>query len=315
MKAHKKKVIHWKWFLLHMILLCGLFCGMLMFAEEILTVKKAVYSAVGEIRQNLSVRVESPLGEQFADYAPMTHSGEEWYQNTHLIYHAGGTVDGLDYTNSKEALQNTLAAGNHVVEIDFLYTLDGSLICAHEWEDLYALEPLTLEQVFEVGIWRKYTPMTAKELIAIMKENPELIVVVDTKEEQPLTVIEELVRLADGDENVLGRFVIQLYDRGMKADILEIYPFGGENFLFTAYQFGNERVEEILQLCYDEDIRVVTVVYYAWPQEVIDLFREKGIVIFEHTVNDAYEARDIIARGSQGVYTDFLQPADLESGE
>lgn len=299
-----------KFLLIHFLAITlGIFC-VLQFAEEILQFKKSVYTVMQGFKNQTESAPE--WQEAFADYAPMTHSGEEWYQDTRLIYHAGGAVDGFAYTNSKEALENTLANGNTVVEIDFLFTLDGSLICAHTWEDLYALEPLTLKEVQDVGIYRKYTPMTAEELIGYMKENPDLVVIVDTKEEQPLTVMEELVRLSNREETILNRFVIQLYDRGMKQEVLEIYPFHDENFLFTAYEFGSERVEEIMQLCYEENIRVVTVVYYSWSQEVVDFFREKGIVIFEHTVNDAYEAKDIIASGVQGVYTDFLQKADME---
>lgn len=289
--------------------------GMLLFAEEILAAKKALYTTVTKIRQHTAGAEQNPLQEQFGDYVPMAHSGDAWYQNTRLIYHAAGTVDGLVYTNSREALQNTLDHGGNAVEIDFLFTSDGHLICAHTWEDLYALEPLTLQQVLDVGIYRKYTPMTAADLVEIMQQNPQLTVVVDTKEEKPAAVLKELVRLCNEDERILQRFVIQLYDRGMKAELLEIYPFQQENFLFTAYKFGNERVDEILRLCYDEQIQVVTVVYYAWSEDVIRLFREKGIFVFEHTVNDAVEARDLIARGSQGIYTDFLQPEDLEPVE
>ncbi|MBQ3192275.1 MAG: hypothetical protein IJB59_01740 [Oscillospiraceae bacterium] len=301
----------WKLILLHVLLLCGFACGVLLFAEEILEAKRWVYAAIAQVRQHNTQQDQSPLEQQFASYAPMEHKGDEWYQDTRLIYHAGGTIDGFVYTNSAEALEATISGGNHVVEIDFLFTSDGHLICAHKWEDLFSLEPLPLEEVQRVGIYRKYTPMTAEDLIGYMQENPDLIIITDTKEEQPVEVIRELVRLAGEDADILSRFVIQLYDRGMKQEMLSVYPFSSENFLFTAYEFGNERIEEILELCYAEDIRVVTVVYYAWPQEVIDLFRQKGIFVFEHTVNDPSEARDIIARGSQGVYTDFLQLSDL----
>ncbi len=309
---NRKGMILWKKktaIMLYLIILTVFAAGVLKFADEIVTVKRLIYTQVAAWRAQEESKAD--ITALFADYSPMVHTGDEWYQDTQLIYHAGGTIDGLVYTNAKEALENTMAQRNWVVELDFLFTSDGHLICAHEWSDLYALEPVSLEDVLEIGIYRKYTPLTAEKLIVCMRENPELVVITDTKEEQPLMVIAELVELAGEDPDILSRFVVQLYKPDMKSDILKIYPFKPENFLFTAYEFGPDRVEEILTLCFEEDIRVVTVVFHAWEDEVLALCQEKGIVVFEHTVNDAADARGTIARGVQGVYTDFLQPADL----
>lgn len=309
------KIKRWKKVLMGIFVSLSLAVGVLVFAEEILAAKKTVFAFVTNIKQQTADNMPHPMEVKFSDYSPMEHSGEEWYQNTRLIYHAAGVVDGFFYTNSREAMYNTLDNGGTIVEIDFLFTSDGHLICGHTWEDLYALEPVSLEQVLYTGIYRKYTPMTAQDLVAIMEENPQLIIITDTKEENPVAVVEELIRLCDGDEQLMHRFVIQLYDCGMKEEVMKIHPFPEENFLFTVYKFGKDRMEEVFQLCYDEQIKVVTVPNCAWPGAVTQLFREKGIFVFEHTVNDPADVRDAIARDVQGVYTDILWLEDLDLKE
>ena len=124
-------------------------------------------------------------------------------------------------------------------------------------------------------------------------------------------IVRDLVSLCQGDTAMIERFIIQLYDRGLKESILQIYPFPGENFLFTAYKFGVSRYGEILQLCYDEDIRVITIPAGNWDQETVDLFVSKNIPVFMHTVNYPDAAREEIANGMHGLYTDFLTEEDL----
>ena len=121
----------------------------------------------------------------------------------------------------------------------------------------------------------------------------------------------ERAALCAGDETILSRFIIQLYDFESKAAIVEAYPFPDDQFLFTAYKFGTENPAQIMKLCYQENVPVITVEYGKWNAETIQKFAEKGFVIFEHTVNRPDEAREALARGIRGLYTDFLSPADL----
>lgn len=290
----------------HILLLLLFFGAGVLFAPQLSALRQELYLAAfqGKVRLEVSLT----LGSR----EPMKHTGEEWYQDTRLIYHAGGAVEGLDYTNSREALEATLARGGRVVELDFLFTADGELACGHTWQDLHALEPLTLEEFQNTKLYHKFTPMTAREALEQMGACPELYLVVDTKEEDPLAVLRELAALAGGDSAVLDRLVIQLYDRGMKERALEIYPFPEENFLFTVYKFGAGRIRDILELCVQEEIRVVTAPYNAWGEDTVRLFREQGIVVFLHTVNDPSQAQSVLAQGVQGLYTDRLWPEDLE---
>lgn len=255
---------------------------------------------------------------------------EPWYTTGRLIYHACGGIDGVSYSNSKEAMESTLAAGNTLVEVDFLFTTDDHLVCLHKWIDMLPVwkykelkreykdkedqipeTQYTLDQFLNKKVKGKFTGLTAEDIISYMKENPDLYIVVDTKEEDLAAVIGNLLKLCDYQPDVADRFVIQLYDCGQKAQMLELYPFRNENFLFTCYKFDPLRVEEILALCDEEQIDVVTVSYGSWDAETVALFLEQNITLFEHTVNQPEMIGLSLEKGIYGFYTDFLQESEL----
>ena len=255
--------------------------------------------------------VEIPATEQTAPV-----ESPSWYETSRLIYHAGGEVSGYTYSNSKEAVEKTLSDGNRLLEIDFLFTSDGHLVCLHEWQNLLGMtQPCTLEKFLTVHIFNKFTTITAMNIIDYMAQYPDMYLIVDTKEDSLAAVVTELLRLCDSDPSIADRFVIQLYDAGMKAGILELYPFGKDNFLFTAYKFGADRPDEIMKLCQQEEIRIVTVKYGAWNITTVQRFNDAGFLVFEHTVNDTIRTNNGLARGVYGFYTDSLQMGDLRIEE
>lgn len=286
-----------------------IFIGLLLifkFSDEILQLKMDLYYRLQINRQSVDSNID------FSNYPAFTADESSWTKNVNLIYHAGGGIDGLDYTNSKEALENTLATGNRYIEIDFAYTSDQELVCMHYWKEQWTSEDAPSLQEFTNGqIFGKYTPMTASDLITYMEKYPDLYVIVDTKESDHLGVIKDLIQLSAYDTSITDRFIIQLYEAGEKAEIIQLYPFSDNNFLFTAYKLGSRFPNKIMNICYEENISVVTVPYGDWDQETLDLFLSKNITIFENTVNRPDLANEELQRGVHGLYTDFLSQEDL----
>jgi glycerophosphoryl diester phosphodiesterase len=235
-----------------------------------------------------------------------------WYETSRLIYHAGGEIKGISYTNSKEAVEKTLIDGNRLLEIDFLFTSDGHLVCLHEWQNLQGLSrPCTLDKFLSMQINYQFTTITAADIISYMRDYPDMFLIIDTKETDALGVVAELLRLCDEDSTVADRFVIQLYDAGIKAQCLELYPFGDDNFLFTAYKFGPYRYTDILNLCLEENICIVTVPYGSFDAATVQRFTAAGCLVFEHTVNYTSMTENGLKRGVYGFYTDSLREEDL----
>lgn len=291
--------------LLHILLLCCLSLLVVKYVEEIQSFKQAVYYALHP------VPVTGATDDQITLY-PVKTTGEEWFADHPMIYHAGGQIEGNSYTNSVEAVEKTLSEGNYFIEIDLRYTSDNYLVCTHDWTDAYLedYQP-TLEEFLASKIQGKYSPLTAEHLIQFMKEYPQMHLITDIKNDGDICpVISDLVALAEEDASILDRFIIQLYTGREKASVQEIYPFDDTQFLFTIYNWGHWQLE-VAQICNEENISVITVPYGEMPDEDAALMRELGFTVYEHTVNRADEARRSLERGISGFYTDALSPSDL----
>ena len=301
----KKTILLLLW---HLAVLGAIALCMLMFPEEMIELKTNLRRELNSAKNN----IQSSSFEEFDGHAPIALEEAAWYQDAPLIYHAGGGIDGLTYSNSREALEHTLAQGSRYVEMDFLFTSDNHLVCAHDWHDISDSRlAMTAAEFKDLKIYGKYTSMTASELVEFMTAYEDLYIVIDTKEDDMVSVVLELVRLAGEDPTLCSRFIIQLYDSGIRQQLQEHYEFTNSNFLFTAYKFGTENPAQIMKLCYQENVPVITVGYGNWNKEIIQKFRDKGFLIYEHTVNRPDEAMEALARGIRGLYTDFLSPDDL----
>ena len=288
---------------LHLAMLgCFVIC-MLKFPEEIIALKADVRQKIISMRNDRN---------SYDSFGPVSHTGEEWYSTNRLIYHAGGGIDGLTYTNSREALEHTLLQGNRIIEIDFAYTADSHLVCVRDWSDISGQSsPLSLEDYRKLRIFGKYTPITAEELLHYMDIYEDLYIVLDTKEADSTQVVLDLIDLCGAGSTLPDRFIIQLYGGGSKELLLDAYPFADENFLFTVYKFGADKPLEIMELCYRENISVITVPYGRMDDKALNAFIERGFIVFEHTVNRPDDAQKSLQKGVHGLYTDFLSPADL----
>lgn len=290
--------------LLHCVLLCILTVSIFLLAEEIQEVKKAIY---------YTIFPEPVPGatDKYITLYPVETTGEEWFADAPMIYHAGGEIQGNVYTNSLEAIEETLAEGNYFIEIDLNYTSDGHLVCAHSWQDVYPndYQP-TLEEFLSSKVQGKFTPITAADLIQIMRDTPEMYLVTDIKNKDICPPIAELVALAEEDPTILDRFIIQLYTGREKNSVKEIYPFKDEQFLFTLYEWGVWQ-HEAAQICNEENISVITAMADQIPDADVAMLRDLGFTVYEHTVNRADIANLSLARGVSGFYTDTLSPEDL----
>ncbi len=300
--------------ILLILVFLGLSLSVFLASEEITAFKRAIHSRFSKDPDTTVAETEpsaedAEFAEMYASFPAFAHKEDAWYQDTRLVYHAGGGVDGLSYTNSREAVEATLPHGK-VLEIDFFYTADRELVCIHSWPYITGSEePMTAEEYKDHKIFGKYTTMSAEDMLALMKEDKDLYIVIDTKEDDAVSVIRDLMDLAGNEADVVDRFIIQLYEKGVKARLLEVYPFAEENFLFTCYKYGTDPTQ-ILRICMEEGISVVTVEYGTWSADTIDLFTQKGILIFEHTVNRPDHVQKALDRGVYGVYTDFLTSLD-----
>jgi len=235
--------------------------------------------------------------------------GVTWYKNNPVIVHATGGIDGLSYTNSQEALLNSIEQGAKVIEVDFNYTSDGYLVAYHLLRDITVKKAsITLDEFLNLKIQGKYTPMTFLDVVDIMKENPDIYISVDTKTENLAALVQDIVGLCD-DKEILNRLIIQCFYPGEKEAIKKIYNFPDENLLFAGYKYSTD-IYKLLDVCYTENYKVITVSADIVTKDFLKLFKKKNIRVYVYTINRIDIADYLYDLGVYGIYTDFLHNYD-----
>lgn len=108
--------------------------------------------------------------------------------NNMFIAHAGGAVDGITYTNSKEALIENYKEGRRFFEIDLYYFNKEDKIAilnraSKTQKDAgISVEDFTYEKLYYNRILGKYTLLKLEDLFNFMASNPDAIVIIDVKD-------------------------------------------------------------------------------------------------------------------------------------
>lgn len=247
-----------------------------------------------------------------------------WYEKFPVVCHAlGSTQEGIGGTNSKEAFLYNYARGQRVFEADLQITSDGVMVLRHDWDsDLGQAEAfgwteekqgaVTAEDFLDAPIYGKYTPLTLEDWLAIMKKYPNIYLVTDTKYSQD---VEEQFKLftdtaiENGYEDVLSRVIVQIYYREMYDEVRNVYPF--ENWIWTLYYTGYPDSQEIVDFMAQKEIPVLVMPSYWWDSQKESDLKDNGIRVYVHTVDEEEEARQRMAQGVSGIYTDDILPSTV----
>lgn len=122
-----------------------------------------------------------------------------------IIAHAGGCIDSLRYTNSREAVEHAIAQGVKYIELDIRLSADGEPFALHSSQDLIEQEfksyPPTIDEFRSKPLLGKngkqYTPLTWCEINEIFLQHPDICLVVDKTD----------------DPKILAKYFAQLKNR------------------------------------------------------------------------------------------------------
>jgi len=250
-----------------------------------------------------------------------------------VVAHACGQIGGRTGTNSKEALEQTALNGYHMIEVDFSLTSDGELVLLHGWDD-DTLEGLEigesgndrsvpdLETFLNTKICRKYTSMTAKDLVLWMKAHPDIYIMTDVKalDEQSLKKqFQRLAELCDYESKLLNQFVIQVYNVESYDCIMDVYEFN--NVLYATYPFATDDIEywkKVASDCEQRNILVVSVPrqYVSTRKHpvlpYVNILKDSGLLVCTHTINTITEMERMINAGADMIVSDYLLESDME---
>jgi len=102
------------------------------------------------------------------------------------VAHAFGEIDGIFYTDSREAFLSNYEKGFRTFEVDLVLLQDGSTFCAHDGSEwMYGLDkPFTETTAAELSgtlCLGKYTPLTGSDLLDLINEYRDAYFILDTK--------------------------------------------------------------------------------------------------------------------------------------
>lgn len=126
---------------------------------------------------------QCPFNAQAKNFSPLP--------NRHFIAHAGGAIiengKPFTYTNSKEALLQSIAEGFSFIELDLMLDSSGGIFGAHDYEHFSSItggslpkdSPPSKEQILSSKIHNHFTPLVAESIAEIFLANPRIYLVTD----------------------------------------------------------------------------------------------------------------------------------------
>ena len=276
-------------------------------------------------KQRLSaVAMAAMLGVMLFPGRTVLAAENSWTAGNPLIAHALGEYEGKIETNSKEAFISSWENGYRVMEADFVYTSDNTLVVRHDFDtggSYYRLEikpkgnPVMDTKTFQdTKIVYEQTPLTAGELLRLMDEYKDVYLVTDTKNTDKQTVqrqFRDLKRLAEnlGEPEILNRIIPQIYSQEMLGWIKEVYDF--PQWIYTLYQQKDVDYEATAKFCAENNVGVVTMATSRATPAAVKTLKDKGIQVYVHTINRYMQMSELLAMGVSGVYTDRIKPYEL----
>jgi len=226
-----------------------------------------------------------------------------------FIAHAGGIGNHRTYTNSLEALDNSVARGFTAIEIDLSWTSDQHLVLMHDWdrefERLFDRSPdrLTLSEFRSTPSAHGLSHLSLEDLESWLLENPEVLVITDIKERNT----EGLRLIAEKYPEHRHRIVPQIYHPESYLDVREL---GYDNVILSLYR-SDLLDRQVIDFAIANPLVGVTMpVRRAMEGTLPAELTANGARVFVHTVNDYPTANRLRTEGVYGVYTDWLSPDD-----
>lgn len=257
------------------------------------------YKAISEIDKSNYI-LENDLLKNLVENSPALTE-----KNLYLVAHAGGGIDGMTYTNSKAALDNSYKNGIRLMELDFEWTTDGQLVVLHSWDGFVNkffnvdVKKYYYDEFEKFTMINGYTHLTPDRMAKWMEDHPDGYIVTDIKGNN----IKGLGYLRFTYPHLIDRIIPQIY----KFDEYEtVKELGYQNIILTLYMMGNK--EEVLDFMYLDELLAVTIPQATASTDLALKLSERGIFVYTHTINDLNEVLNLKNNGVKGFYTDWLIP-------
>ena len=227
-----------------------------------------------------------------------------------LVAHALGGINGKNYTNSLEALENTLARGGRYFEVDLAFTADGDLVCFHNNHEKHLgqttlVTEMTTSEFLSHRYADRFTLIDFATLVRKLADHPDAHIITDCKHDF-VQCLEAVLSVAESvDPTVARRVIPQFYQPDQWRDVarMELEHGSFATVIFTLYQ---TRIDDdaVVELARERGIPVVTMSRKRFNPELVERLANIGVDSLVHTVNKPVQMIDFVDQGVRGLYTD-----------
>lgn len=133
-----------------------------------------------------------------------------------LIAHAGGGINGLKYTNSLEAMEQSIEHGFKMIELDLLISSDGRIVAVHDWKSFHEMTnsnntgSISYKEFESKIIYDKYQTLSISTAIDILDGNDVVLV---TDKIKNLALLSK--HIIDKDKSIIEVFSIDKYNEAI----------------------------------------------------------------------------------------------------
>lgn len=168
--------------------------------------KGEIFEKVDDISATATVSIPINITDKKVYFPKIRYAFEP--NNNRYIAHAGGEVDGVKSTNTKNALDQNYKKGFRLFELDIIETSDGQLVAAHDWKmwarftDYTGALPPSHAEFMKHKIYGDYTTLDLNGINAWFAAHPDAILVTD-KVNDPIAFANQFV---DKDRLIMELF-------------------------------------------------------------------------------------------------------------
>ncbi|MFA0133404.1 glycerophosphodiester phosphodiesterase family protein [Vibrio splendidus] len=134
-----------------------------------------------------------------------------------LIAHAGGGINGLKYTNSLEAMEQSIEHGFKMIELDLLISSDGRIVAVHDWKSFHEMTNsnntgcISYKEFESKIIYDKYKTLNISTAIDILDENDVVLV---TDKIKNIALLSKYI--IDKDKSIIEVFSTDKYNEAIE---------------------------------------------------------------------------------------------------
>ncbi len=226
-----------------------------------------------------------------------------------MIAHAGGGINGHNYSNSLEALEYNYNKGFRTFEIDFSWTSDDQLVCLHDWKKRFKKvfgysikQPLSYHE-FQMALYNSNDlhPCTVETLSNWVIDNPDVNIVTDVK----YLNIKAIKKIIGTYPKLQNQLIVQFYQP-------EEYPIlkkmGFKQLIWILYQYKGS-LKSVANHVESMDLLALSMRASQVKKKSMQGIQKKGVALFVYTINKEVKMNKLVNNYSvSGIYTDFLSP-------